>query len=210
MEPGESELWQAGNFVATLWQDKRVVRFLSTCCEPEGDDVVERRRKKEGTLSLNCPPVLKLYTKYMGGVDRSDRMVRTYFVSRQSRKWWFRLFYYFLDMSVANSFILYNNSPNHDELSELDYIKKLSLALIGTFSRDNGVQAGPQRKRSKVATIPRRTSGNHWPTNVKKQRECQQCKRSGRKSRRSSYICKSCNVHLCIDPCFERYHTRRQ
>lgn len=210
MEPGESEIWQSNNFVATLWQDKRVVRFLSTCCEAEGDDTVERRRKKEGTLSLNCPPVLKLYTKYMGGVDRSDRMVRTYSVSRQSKKWWFRLFYYFLDMSVANSFILYQNSPNHDELSELNYIEKLSLALIGTFSRDDEVQTGPQRKRTKALTIPRLTSGNHWPKNAKKQRECQQCKHSGKKARRSSYICKSCNVHLCIDSCFERYHTRRK
>ena len=86
MEPGESEIWQSDNFVATIWQDKRAVRFLSTCCEPEGDDTVERRRKKEGTFSLNCPPILKLYTKYMGGVDRSDRMVRTYSASRQSKK----------------------------------------------------------------------------------------------------------------------------
>ena len=102
------------------------------------------------------------------GVDRSDRMVQTYSVSRQSRKWWFRLFYYFLDMAVANSFILYNNSPNHDELSELDYIKQLSLALIGTFSRDDEVQPGPQRKRTRTPAIPRFTAGNHWPKLTKK------------------------------------------
>ena len=168
MEPGESEIWQSDNFVATLWQDKRAVRFLRTCCEPEGDDTVERRRKKEGTFSLNCPPILKLYTKYMGGVDRSDRMVRTYSASRQSKKWWFRLFYYFLDMSVANSFILYNNSPNHDELSELDYVKQLSLALIGSFSGDEKVQPRAQRKRKRTPAIPRVVAGNHYPELTKK------------------------------------------
>ena len=96
----------------------------------------------------------------MGGVDRSDRMVRTYSVSRPSKKWWFRLFYYFLDMAVANSFILYNNSPNHDELSELDYIKQLSLSLIATFSKDEKVQSGPERKRTMVPAIPRLVTGN--------------------------------------------------
>ena len=57
MEPGESELWQAGNFVATLWQDKRVVHFLSTCCEPEGDAVVER----EGKRKEHSPSIVLLF-----------------------------------------------------------------------------------------------------------------------------------------------------
>lgn len=145
----------------------------------------------------------------MGGVDRSDRLVRTYSVSRQSKKWWYRLFYYLLDTSLANSFILYNISLNHDELSELDYLKQLAVTLIGTVSADKKVQPRPQRKKTKVAIPPRLTAGNHWPKNIKKQRQCQQCAGSGRKARRSSYICKACKVHLCLDNCFERYHTRR-
>jgi hypothetical protein len=209
MEPGESDFWQSENFVATLWQDKRAVRFLSTCCEAEGDDTVKRRRTSQEMLSLNCPPVVKLYAQYMGGVDRSDRMVRTYSVSRPSKKWWFRLFYYFLDMAVANSFILYNNSPNHDELSELDYIKQLSLSLIATFSKDEKVQSGPERKRTMVPAIPRLVTGNHWPLKTKERKECQQCKRKGRKGRRTFYTCESCGTHLCIGVCFKRYHTRR-
>jgi hypothetical protein len=76
----------------------------------------------------------------MGGVDRSDRLVRTYSVSRKSKKWWYRLFYYLLDTALANSYILYNNSPNHDDLSELDYLKQLSVALIGTISKDEKVR----------------------------------------------------------------------
>src|SRR2546429_7439350 len=106
---------------------------MSTCCEPEGDDTVTHRRNSGAPKQLSCPPVVKIYSKYMGGVDRSDRMVRTYSVSRKSKKWWYRLFYYLLDTSLANSYILYKNSPNHDDLSELDYLKKLSLALIGMF-----------------------------------------------------------------------------
>jgi len=209
MEPGDSCYWQKDNFVATLWQDKRTVRFLSTCCAPEGDDTVVRRRNSSDPQRLPCPPVVKIYAQYMGGVDRSDRMVRTYSVSRKSKKWWYRLFYYLLDTSLANSFILYQLSPNHDELSELDYLKQLALELISTKSGEEEVQPHPQRKKTKVAIPPRMTAGNHWPKKAKKQRLCQQCARSGKKNRRSTYICKACNVHLCIDSCFERYHTRR-
>jgi hypothetical protein len=208
MEQGESEYWQSGNFVATVWQDKRAVRFLSTCCDAEGEDVVERRRKKQEPLLLNCPPVVKLYSQAMGGVDKSDRMVRTYSVSRKSPKWWFRLFYYFIDMSVANSYILYKNSPNHSGLSELDYIKELALELIGTFSQEEKVQPGPQRESRRAASIPRFTSANHWPLKTKKRKRCQQCKGGKKKGRRTYYTCESCGVHLCVDRCLKRFHTK--
>ena len=43
--PGKSKFWQSGNLVATLWQDKQVVRILSSCCEPQGPDTVTRREE---------------------------------------------------------------------------------------------------------------------------------------------------------------------
>ena len=91
---GESKFWQSGNLVATLWQDKKIVRLLSTCCEPEGNDTVTRRRKGQDSKELPCPPALKMYCEYMGGVDRSDRNGGS-------------VFYYFLDTAIANSYILY-------------------------------------------------------------------------------------------------------
>jgi hypothetical protein len=57
---GESKFWQSGNLVATLWQDKKIVRFLSTCCEPEGNGTVIRRRRGQDPVRLPCPPVVKL------------------------------------------------------------------------------------------------------------------------------------------------------
>jgi hypothetical protein len=208
-EPGESNYWQSGNLVATVWQDKRSVRFLSTCCDPEGTDTVTRKRKDHESMLLKCPPVVKIYSKYMGGVDRSDRMVRTYSVSRQSKKWWYRLFYYLLDTALANSYILYTQSPNHDTLSELDYLKKLAVALIRGVVRGEQVQPRPQRKRKREPTPPRLTAGHHWPVLTKKSLLCQQCGRPGSKAPRSKYMCEACEVHLCIDKCFKRYHTQR-
>eukprot|EP00456_Euglypha_rotunda_P043253 TRINITY_DN33856_c0_g1_i3.p1 TRINITY_DN33856_c0_g1~~TRINITY_DN33856_c0_g1_i3.p1 ORF type:complete len:104 (-),score=6.96 TRINITY_DN33856_c0_g1_i3:34-345(-) len=75
---------------------------------------------------------------------------------------------YLLDTSFANSFILYQLSPNHDELSELDYLKQLALELISTISGEEEVQPRPQRKKTNVANLPRMTAGNHWPKKAKK------------------------------------------
>lgn len=208
MEPGESHYWQSHNFIATLWQDKRTVRFLSTCCEAKGDGSVTRRRNSNEPERLPCPPVVKIYTEYMGGVDRSDRMVRTYSVSRKSKKWWYRLFYYLLDTALANSFILYKSSPNHDELSELDYLKNLAIQLIGTKATEDKVQPRPQRKRTRVAIPPRMTAGNHWPIRKKNPKKCVKCARPRSRGHRSLYMCEACNVHLCIDKCFKSYHTQ--
>ena len=145
----------------------------------------------------------------MGGVDRSDRMIRTYSVSRQSKKWWYRLFYYLLDTSFANSYILYQNSENHDDLSELEYLKQLSVALIGTRSRDAKVQPRPKRKKKKIAAPPRMAEGNHWPLRSEKRGKCQQCAPPKSRGPQSQYMCEACRVFLCISGCFKNYHTRR-
>ena len=196
--------------MATLWQDKQAVRILSSCCEPQGADTVTRRRRNQNSTSLPCPPAVKMYSQYMGGVDRSDRMVRTYSVSRASKKWWFRLFYYFLDTCIANSYILYNASPNHPKLTELEFIKALSLSLIGSSSKEAQVQPHPQRKRSKTQQTPRVTAHNHWPEKLKQPRKCHYCSRPGSQGPRSRYMCEACQVTLCLDSCFKLYHTRQQ
>ena len=172
--------------------------------------MVTRRRRSQNSTSLPCPPAVKMYCKYIGGVDRSDRMVRTYSVSRASKKWWFRLFYYFLETCIANSYVLYHNSPNHPSLTELEFIKALSLSLIGSSCKESQVQPHAQRKRNPAQPTPRVTASNHWPVKTNQQRKCQHCAKRGSKGPRSKYMCEACQVTLCVDKCFKLYHTRKQ
>jgi hypothetical protein len=207
-DPGDSDYWQSGNLVATIWQDKRAVKFLSTCSDPSGPTFVTRRRKPSGSVRLDCPPAVKVYSSYMGGVDKSDRMVRTYSVSRQSKKWWYRLFYYLLDTSLANSYILYCKSLNHVDVSELDYLKKLALSLIRSVPVESKVQPRAKSRTVMVAVPPRLSAGNHWPILTKKQQRCVWCSKPRSRGPRSKYLCEGCKVYLCINECFKSYHTR--
>jgi hypothetical protein len=208
MNRGDHEFWQAGNLVSTIWQDRKPVYLLSTCCEPLGPDTVIRKGLDGKAQEIPCPPSLKLYTQYMGGVDRSDRMVRTYSTSRRSKKWWVRLFYYCLDTALANSYILYQHSPNHPQMTYLQYVEQVALGLIGTPSLVKRVrQSGLKKKRAK-RSHPLPISGQHWPKKVTISRQCRYCSSQGKNRRRVLYTCETCNAYLCIDPCFKLYHTR--
>ena len=158
-EQGDQEFWQSDNLVATIWQDRKPVHLLSTCCEPTEPDIVTRKGPDGKALDIPCPASLKLYTQYMGGVDRSDRMVRTYSTSRRSKKWWVRLFYYCLDTALANSYILYSQSSNHPQMTYLQYVEQVAFGLIGTPSVVKRVQRSGVKKKRGKRTHPRPVSG---------------------------------------------------
>ena len=64
---GESISMQRNGVTACSWQDKKKVNFLTTNCQPTGDDTA-LRREKDGTQEvLNTPPCVVAYNKFMGG-----------------------------------------------------------------------------------------------------------------------------------------------
>ena len=59
------------NLVATVWQDNKQVRVLSTNCDPA--NVLQTNcRIGANTVQVNQPKNVFEYNKYMGGVDRHD------------------------------------------------------------------------------------------------------------------------------------------
>lgn len=48
----------------------------------------------------------------MGAVDRFVQYMSAYSVSQKSRRWWVKLFYYMLDNTIVNTFLLYKESCN--------------------------------------------------------------------------------------------------
>ena len=56
---------------------------------------------------MSKPAVIDLYNKHMGGVDLADQQ-RQYFSIGRSYKWYRYLFWFLLDVSICNSFIVYN------------------------------------------------------------------------------------------------------
>jgi hypothetical protein len=96
---------------SVLWKDKKPVLLLSTSailigfpCVPV--DMVPRRN---GTVREAIPtsPMHVEYTTHMRGVDVADQLRVSYSTQNRSHKWWHRIFFFLLDMTVVNMFIMY-------------------------------------------------------------------------------------------------------
>ena len=129
LRPGEKLVRQKGNVVFTKWHDKRDVSVISTNCSPLAVDVVVNRRNQQ----VSKPSVIDQYNKHMGGVDLADQLRKYYSVGRSSFKWYRYLFWFLIDVSKCNSFIMYNHyklEQGEVKLKQLTFRTNLAKQLI--------------------------------------------------------------------------------
>ena len=208
MGRGESKIWQetGGNLTATVWKDKKVVTVLSTLSDP---NQMERCRRREGNVvhEVEQPASLHSYNKFMNGVDRHDQMRMKYGVGRFAKKAWKYLTWFFINCSIVNAFIIYQEVSERGTkrgYKHLDFRLELAKELIGNFTC---------RKRRSVAPVPNMNAlagiENIQHVNVRMDAargvKCVWHKMQG-KRKEIVWGCKTCNVHLCKDVCHHAYH----
>ena len=218
LKPGESKVWQKGNLLAIMWQEnksRKPVRLLSTATDPVTPLTTVKRKQKDGTSKdISCPQLIKSYNMFMNGVDRSDQMRMEYSTARSCRRWWTYIFWFLIDLSISNSFVLMNESTNHQLLDANGKNKRTMLEFRKQLSRQlmSGYRRGRKRKRTGRDDV---SGAGHWPFKVETKRACRKkgCKGESR------YICTGCSdiegkkyVHLCImnRNCFYEHHTNHQ
>ena len=200
---GECVQMQKGNMVSTAWHDKRTVFLLSTNADPTVQSEVTRKKKNGDVGNVPCPITLKNYTQHMNGVDRADQLRSTYAINRKALRWWKYLFWFLVDISICNGYVLMKASPNHQlrtkngrtrQRTQLEFRMKLAHQLFGDYMG--------KRKRQRIVERP--TAGlMHWPTEMKKRR-CKQCQKNQIRCEPKSG-CEQCEVNLCLT-CFKPYH----
>ena len=89
----------------------------------------------------------------MGGVDMADPLRKAYSCKRRSRKWWLPLFYFMVDISVVNSYILHRDTPPCAKLTLKEFILELAAELISSHSA---------RKRSADPSLDAPPSARFW------------------------------------------------
>ena len=148
---GDGYYIRAASLVYVCWRDKRTVTAMSAALPGHGEEFVERRVKsKEGVsrIQILCPVVVREYNKYMGGVDKSDQYMAYHNVLRRTVRFWKNPFYHLIDISVVNSFILYNIlqvQHGRKVISENDFRDKLVLEIIFKYGRDKRPEKRPGR-----------------------------------------------------------------
>ena len=110
MERGDIDWRMAENGVSiTKWMDNKAVYFVSNMHDPSIPETTTRKKKDGTQLIIGGSLVSKDYNKHMGYVDKADMLKSVYGLDRKSRKWWHRIAFHFLDVSLVNAFILFMN-----------------------------------------------------------------------------------------------------
>ena len=68
-------------------------------------------KDKGGRVEINQPNSISVYNKTMGRVDRMDQNIGAYMINIRSKKWWWPLFRFCVDLAFNNAFQLYRLQP---------------------------------------------------------------------------------------------------
>ena len=195
------------------WRDKRTVTLLSTYYN-NSRRVHRRNRKGTNDEVISKPEIVEKYTEHMGGVDKHDHLVSSYRFLQKSLKWWKKLFFFLLEFSVINSFILFNLFRREKGLPSVKhriYRKFLIQELVGNNRNKNAKRRG----RPSTGDEQERLSGTpHFLGKFegRRSRQCLVCSdRNGPGGRRETvFFCSTCSRHPALHPteCFKIYHTK--
>jgi hypothetical protein len=189
--------------LAARWQDSKEVVVLSNCHDATVGKA--NRKQKDGTkLEVACPNLICFYNKYMGGVDISDQKVGVYDFDRHLKKWWKKVFYKLLMLSVVNGWVLFTEITRKNA-KLLQFLVPLAEKMMAIGKQNSHVKRKRSRGRpSKVAKLMLNI-GDHLPIEGTTRRRCSRCA-TNKIEKRTKTICTMCQVPLCKQ-CFMPYHT---
>lgn len=214
MKRGEFDSYTSNNgLLALKWKDKRAVCLLSNYHDSRDKSTVKRKNRDGTVEDVPCPQLLIEYNKYMNGVDKFDQLKSTYGVDRKSHKWWHRIFFFFLDACIVNSFIIYKGL-NLEKMTMKDFrlaVVEYLISVPDTKRRCSDQNSPITIKKHKpfVPTEKRLTEANHQPT-YSTRRRCALCSTKENQVR-TNWLCSTCCVPLCMGKekyCFQAYHRR--
>ena len=147
----------------------------------------------------------------MGGVDKADMMLSFYKSKHRSRKWYHRIFFHLVNLSIVNSWILYKSIGGETSLVDftVDIIRCLLRGVedIGAEPKEDSIIMS-KLKSLKFVDVPlalKYDGKQHWPVQICS--EPQRCKMPECK-KRTRFMCSKCSIYLCVigSHCFLNFH----
>lgn len=213
--------------------DNKAVTLLSTFagCQPT-TEVTRWNGKELCHEKVKCPNIVSIYNKHMGGVDLIDSLIGLYRNKLRSKKWYHRLFFHMLDMTVINAWLLYRrraaaaaaDQGASKTMTLHEFKASIAEALCKVAVAPRSLKRGrPQDKiksthpepipKKRAATVCAPVSDvrfdgvHHYPAIRLERRRCKR----DRCNKITQVACTKCNVHLCLSSkqnCFIAFHTK--
>ncbi|XP_045445825.1 piggyBac transposable element-derived protein 2-like [Melitaea cinxia] len=207
-----------------IWKDNKVVTLVSSFAGELPKAQVRRYDKaNKKYINIDRPHIVGEYNRHMGGVDLIDSIMGRYKILTRSKRWQVRMFYHFLDLTMANSWLLYRRvrqakNCSDKQMSSADFRLDIGETLCKLGLKPNvrhrrSIECEIQAKKHKgpAQHVPpmavRQDQIGHWPIWVEKRVRCKFPKCTGV----SQTICEKCGVVLCYNKqnnCFRSFHTK--
>jgi hypothetical protein len=200
---GEIIAQHSGPVTVMKWRDKRNVVMISTYHDAEMQSVTKRGKETKK------PVCVIHYNKWMGGIDLKDQLLQTYLVERKRlHKWYMKLFRRLLNATVLNAMIIYRHNTGQ-QIDQLAFRVNLVEALFHQFADTERKVPGRKAGDNTIPRLRERHFIHKVPPGKKSapQRRCVVCTKHGRR-KETRYCCLQCDVGLCLEKCFEAYHTK--
>ena len=95
-------------YTLTKYNDSKPMYVISNFVDvPEEVKRTRWSREEKKFIFVKFPNKIKQYSQYMKGVDKSNQLISYYEINRKTYKWWKRIFYQLIDVSIVNSFIIF-------------------------------------------------------------------------------------------------------
>ena len=117
-----------------IWKNKKPVILLSTHAlsqvTPGLPEVTVPRRNGAVRENITTSPIHLEYTTHIRGVDVADQLRASYAIQDRTHKWWHRIFFFLLDMTFINMYVIYvekckSYSPPKDPLTHLQFMEEM-------------------------------------------------------------------------------------
>ena len=141
LRKGEMISYVDSEVTGVKWMDKRPVAVISTIDDSSMVTVNRRSRHAQGGVEAICKPaMINEYNKYMGGgEDIADQLVTYYGFQHCSKKWWKRVFFHLLDVTMVNAFVIYKSSRHHN-VKYLVFMVDVVKGLLQKSGTDMGIE----------------------------------------------------------------------
>lgn len=191
-----------GQILVQKYEDKKTVYMLSTAHDLH---IVHKERRHQNDKML--PSTVDDYTKSMGGVDRIDQLLEPYDATRKTVRWYVKLGIHFIQIALLNSYTLYRLKNKKKDFYQ--FSKTVASILIFGHADDS------QTATDAPGPDTNRLTGRHFIQTIpktKKERPTKRCRVCAKKGKRkeSRYHCPTCSSSpgLCLENCFEIFHTK--
>jgi hypothetical protein len=199
LREGETKAWQSGDLGCLVWFDRQAVLMLSTHHRVDVLVSVQNDRGPNQPPVILKPQVAVDYNVGKCGVDTVDQLRQYYAMQRKSLKNWPSLAWWLIDICIINSYTLWRLDTGAD-INQRDFRNALLKQIPAAYP--------PPSTPVHLAPSPPlfTTADGHWPKHARTRRDCRHCSRGRARRVRSHVVCERCNVPLCMDPCFKRWH----